>query len=141
MSHSFSRRDFLKFGGLSLAGLAFMRAAPNSSGFDDSEVVRVATTSVSVYSSPSDKAGITGTWYKDDLVHIYEQVVADEPDYNRIWYRVWGGFMHRARLQRVKTILNDPLEAIPEGQRLLAELRLRRGQLRRGWASRNARRQ
>jgi L,D-transpeptidase-like protein len=122
MSRSFSRRDFLKFGGLSLAGLAFMRATPGSSGFDDSEVVRVATTSVSVYSSPSDKAGITGTWYKDDLVHIYEQVVADEPDYNRIWYRVWGGFMHRARLQRVKTILNIPLDSIPEGQRLLAEV-------------------
>ena len=122
MSPRFSRRDFLKVGGLSVAGLASMPIFPKSSGFDGSEVVRVATTSVSVYSSPTDKASITGTWYKDDLVHVYEEVVADEPTYNRIWYRVWGGYMHRARLQRVKTILNVPLTTMPEGQRRLAEV-------------------
>ncbi len=122
MSDRISRRDFLKFGGVSLAGLAFARYSPEAAGFDDSDVVRVATSSVSVYSSPSDKASITGTWYKDDLVHIYEQVVADEPTYNRIWYRVWGGYMHRARLQRVRTILNVPLTSMPPGRRLLAEV-------------------
>lgn len=122
MSSSFSRRDFLKFGGLSLAGLAFTPLITKSSGFDDSEVVRVATTSVSVYSTPSDKSNITGTWYKDDLVHVYEQVKADEPTYNPYWYRVWGGYMHRARLQPVKTILNIPSDAMPEGQRMLAEV-------------------
>jgi hypothetical protein len=122
MSHRISRRDFLKYGGMSLASLAFRRFSPAFAGFDDSQVVRVATTSVSVYNSPSDKAGITGTWYKDDLVHVYEEVVGKEPEYNRIWYRVWGGYMHRARLQRVKTVLNTPLPYIPEGQRLLAEV-------------------
>jgi hypothetical protein len=122
MSSRLSRRDFLKVGSLGLAGLAIMPYSRKAIGFDDSDVVRVATTSVSVYSSPSDKATITGTWYKDDLVHIYEQVVADEPEYNRIWYRVWGGYMHRARLQRVKTLLNAPLAALPEGQRMLAEV-------------------
>jgi hypothetical protein len=122
MSSPISRRDFLKAGGVSLAGLALMPFTRQAIGFDDSDVVRVATNSVSVYSSPSDKASITGTWYKDDLVHIYEEVVADEPEYNRIWYRVWGGFMHRARLQRVKTILNVPAQSIPEGQRMLAEV-------------------
>ncbi len=122
MPSAFSRRDFLKFGGASLAGLASMPLNRTALGFDDSDVVRVATTSVSVYSSASDKASITGTWYKDDLVHIYEQVVAAEPDYNRIWYRVWGGYMHRARLQRVKTLLNVPLAALPAGQRMLAEV-------------------
>lgn len=122
MSRRFSRRDFLKFGGMSFAGLALSGFAPRESGFDDSDVVRVATASVSVYSSPSDKANITGTWYKDDLVHVYEEVVAEEPVYNRIWYRVWGGYMHRARLQRVKTILNVPMSAMPEGERLLAEV-------------------
>jgi hypothetical protein len=122
MSPRLSRRDFLKFGGASLAGIAAMPFTRYALSFDDSDVVRVATTSVSVYSSPSDKASITGTWYKDDLVHIYEQVVADEPAYNRIWYRVWGGYMHRARLQRVKTLLNAPLAALPNGERMLAEV-------------------
>ncbi len=95
---------------------------PKSLGFDDSDVVRVATTSVSVYNIPSDKGAITGTWYKDDLVHVYERVTAAEPTYNPIWYRVWGGYMHRARLQPVKTISNVPLTAMPEGQRMLAEV-------------------
>ena len=128
MPYRFSRRDFLKFGGVTLAGLAIPRAfLPHNltSGFtefDDSDVVRVATTSVSVYNSPSDKSSITGTWYKDDLVHVYQQVVAAEPEYNRIWYRVWGGYMHRARLQPVKTILNIPVPSIPDGRRMLAEV-------------------
>ncbi len=125
MPSPFSRRDFLKFGGLSLAGLALSPYSPQFAGFDDSDVVRVATNSVSVYSLPTydlKKASITGTWYKDDLVHVYEQVTADEPTYNPIWYRVWGGYMHRAHLQRVKTILNVPLGSIPESRRLLAEV-------------------
>lgn len=125
MSSPISRRDFLKFGGLSLAGLALSPYSPQFAGFDDSDVVRVATKSVSVYNIPTydlKKSTITGTWYKDDLVHVYEQVTAQEPTYNPIWYRVWGGYMHRAHLQRVKTILNVPLGAMPEGRRLLAEV-------------------
>ncbi|HUI89583.1 MAG TPA: L,D-transpeptidase [Anaerolineales bacterium] len=132
MSKSFSRRDVLKLGGLSLGSLAFTRFAPSifPSGFinfDDADLVRVATTSVSVYSTPSldlKKSTITGTWYKDDLVHVYEEVTSDDPDLklNPIWYRVWGGYMWRARLQPVKTLLNLPMTTIPEGMRLLAEV-------------------
>ncbi|HEX2696696.1 MAG TPA: twin-arginine translocation signal domain-containing protein, partial [Anaerolineales bacterium] len=94
MTRQFSRRDFLKLGGLSVASLAFGRFTPDFRSFDDSNVVRVATKSVSVYSTPSDdlkKSTIVGTWYKDDLVHVYEEVVAEEPKFNPIWYRVWGG--------------------------------------------------
>jgi hypothetical protein len=63
-----------------------------------------------------------GTWYRDDLVHVYEEVVAKEPVYNPVWYRVWGGYMHRSRLQRVKNIPNIPLTSIPEGKRVMAEV-------------------
>ena len=123
MSSKFSRRDFLKLSGLSVASLAFSPYLPARWGsFDDSNVVRVATASVSVYKEPSDKSLITGTWYRDDLVHVYEEVVAKEPVYNPVWYHVWGGYMHRSRLQRVKNILNLPLDSIPEGTRLLAEV-------------------
>ena len=50
MKTPFSRRDFLKLGGLSLTGLAFSQLTPDFIDFDDSDVVRVATKSVSVYS-------------------------------------------------------------------------------------------
>jgi lipoprotein-anchoring transpeptidase ErfK/SrfK len=123
MNLKVSRRDLLKLGGLSAASFAFSPMLPRGiAGFDDSTVVRVATNSVSIYSEPSDKSRITGTWYRDDLVHVYEEVVAKEPAYNPVWYRVWGGYMHRSRLQRVKNIPNIPLESIPEGTRVMGEV-------------------
>ena len=118
----FSRRDFLKLGGLSLAGLGFSPSLDWFADFDDSNLVRVATKSVSVYSKPSDQSTIVSTWYRDELMHIYEQVVAEEPKVNPIWYRVWGGFVHRARLQRVKILFNQGLPSLPEGMRRLAEV-------------------
>jgi hypothetical protein len=123
MTPRYSRRDFLKLGGLSAASLAFAPLLPKNLGsFDDSDVVRVASASVSVYSEPSDQSRITGTWYKDDLIHVYEEVVAKEPTYNPVWYRVWGGYVHRARLQRVKNIPNTPLDFIAEGTRRMSEV-------------------
>jgi hypothetical protein len=138
MSRSPSRRDFLKLGGLSLAGLAFTGFTPESIDFEDADVVRVATKSWSVYSSPSLESGITSTWYRDDLIHVYQEVRAEAPppnatanpapNPNPIWYRVWGGYAWRARLQPVKTIFNVPLSTIPDaasipgGKGMLAEV-------------------
>jgi lipoprotein-anchoring transpeptidase ErfK/SrfK len=122
MRSKFSRRDFLKLSSLALGGLAFSPYGPDAIDFDDSKIVRVTTNSVSVYSGPSDENRITGTWFRDELVHIYEEVVAEEPKYNPVWYRVWGGYMHRSRLQKVKFLYNQPLERIPEGTRHLAEV-------------------
>lgn len=119
-----SRRDFLKLGGLALGSLAFAPQRVPSSGFDDGTLVRVATDSVSVYKEPSDESPIVGTWYRDELVHVYEEVkgLNGEPKHNPIWYRVWGGYMHRARLQKVKIIYNKPIESLPEGTRQLVEV-------------------
>jgi len=107
-----SRRDFLKLGGLSLGTLAFSPSLQNLVGFDDSNLVRVATESVSVYRKPSDKSSIVSTWYRDELLHVYGEVVADEPVHNPVWYRVWGGYVHRARLQRVKILFNETLPSL-----------------------------
>jgi hypothetical protein len=118
-----SRRDFLKLGGLGLAGLAFAPRKQGGISFDDAEVVRVATNSWSVYSQPSLDATITSTWYRDDLLHVYKEITAPPPtpapdqtptpNPNPVWYRVWGGYAWRARLQPVKTILNTPRDSIP----------------------------
>lgn len=122
MISKLSRRDFLKLSSLAFGSLAFSPFRPDSFSFDDSNVVRVATTSVSVYSGPSDENRITGTWYRDELVHVYDEVIAQEPKYNPVWYRVWGGYMHRSRLQPVKFLYNQPLTRIPDGTRRLAEV-------------------
>lgn len=117
-----SRRDFLKLSSLALGGVAFSPFSPGRFDFDDSSVARVTTKSVSVYSEPDDESRIVGTWYRDELVHVYDEVVAERPEYNPVWYRVWGGYMHRARLQRVRTLYNLPLTGYQQGVRSLVEV-------------------
>jgi len=118
---SISRRDFLKLGGLALSSLALNAFLPEAAPFDDIELVRVATHSVSVYKEPDDQSVIVATWPRDALVNVYETVNSGTPDYNPIWYRVFGGYMHRARLQRVRFHYNVPVETIPE-TKLLGEV-------------------
>ena len=119
-----SRREFLKLGGLSLGSLAFSPSMRGLTSFDDSFLVRVATDSVSIYSRPSDTSSIVSTWYRDELLHVYDEVKVAEPMHNPFWYRVWGGYIHRARLQRVKMLFNRTLPAldVEEGFRRVFEV-------------------
>ena len=117
-----SRRDFLKLGISAIAGIGLAPFLPSTGIFDDAHLVRVATKSVSVYRKPYDKSEIVNQRFRDELVNIYEEVKVDEPIYNPVWYRVWGGFMHRARLQKIKILFNEPLTNIPEGTRHVAEV-------------------
>jgi len=122
MKSKFSRRDFLKLGGLALSGIAFSPFLPGLTSFDDSFVVRIATDEMPVRTQPTDDSRIYKTWHRDDLVHVYEEKIAEEPKYNPVWYRVWGGYLHRGRLHRVKTIYQTPVSSIPAGKRLLTEV-------------------
>ncbi|HBG74177.1 MAG: hypothetical protein A2X25_03965 [Chloroflexi bacterium GWB2_49_20] len=111
---SLSRRDFLKLGSLAMGSLAFTPFLPQITEFNDVDLVRIGTKSVSVYSKPYDTSNIVTTWKQDEVVNIYEVITAETPAYNPIWYRVWGGYMHRAHLQRVKIIYNTPGNNISE---------------------------
>lgn len=117
-----NRRDFLKLGGLTLGGLAFSPFLPGLTDFDDSFVVRIATANMPVRKEPTDKSRIELSRYRDELVHVYGEVTAAEPEHNPVWYRVWGGYLHRGRLHRVKTVYQKPLDRIPEGARLIADV-------------------
>jgi lipoprotein-anchoring transpeptidase ErfK/SrfK len=121
MKSKFSRRDFLKLSGIALGGLAFSPFLPGLTDFDDSFVVRIGTAEMPVRSEPTDESRIYQTCYRDELIHVYEEVVALEPKHNPVWYRVWGGYLHRGRLQRVKTIYQTPVD-VTEGERVLAEV-------------------
>lgn len=120
--HSISRRDFLKVSASGFVGLGISPLLGAPGMFDDSVQVRVTTKSVSVYHEPTDRSAIVSQLFRDELVNIYEEVDASEPSYNPIWYSVWGGYVHRARLQKVKTLYNKPLALIPEGTRQLSEV-------------------
>jgi hypothetical protein len=117
-----SRRDFLKLSTSAIAGLGLSPFLPGLGTFDDSIQVRVATKSVSVHSASSDQSRIVMQRFRDELVNVYEEVDTGIPVHNPIWYRVWGGYVHRGRLQKVKVLLNEPVASIPERTRQLAEL-------------------
>jgi lipoprotein-anchoring transpeptidase ErfK/SrfK len=116
-----SRRDFLKLGGLTLASLAFTSFLPEFSMFEDADLVRVAKDPVSVYKAPSDKSQILNTWPRDSLVHVYDTVEVETPGNNPHWYRVYGGYMNAARLQKVRIHYNVPLSSIP-ASKLISEV-------------------
>ena len=117
-----TRRDFLKLGGLGAGSLAFTPSLSAQFGFDDSNMVRVATASVSIHSGPSDQNRIVSTRYRDELIHIYDEVTAAEPKINPVWYKVWGGYMHRARLVKVKFLYNQTLSALEDDRPRLVEV-------------------
>lgn len=117
-----TRREFLKLAASTITGLGTAPFLPNLGMFDDSLQVRVATKSISVYREPTDRSAIVHQLFRDEVVNIYEAVDGGEPLYNPVWYRVWGGFVHRGRLQKVKTLYNEPLNSIPNGTRQLSEI-------------------
>jgi lipoprotein-anchoring transpeptidase ErfK/SrfK len=121
MKSEFSRRDFLKVGSLAMGGMVLSPFVPALTDFDDSNMVRIATAELPVRREPTDESAIVRTLYRDELIHYYDLVKAEEPKRNPYWYRVWGGFIHRGRLHRVKILYQKP-ENVAEGTRRLAEV-------------------
>jgi lipoprotein-anchoring transpeptidase ErfK/SrfK len=64
---------------------------------------RIAGASVSVYKMPWDQSRIIFTHYRDEVINLYFEVVAENgPAWNPIWYRVWGGYIHSKFVQIVE---------------------------------------
>lgn len=120
MGKNLSRRDFLKLGGLSLGTLAFTPFVPRDSDQDYGNIARVAIHEVDVHAEPNDESQIVGKRYRDQLVQIYYELEpADAPAfYNKLWYRVWGGYIHSSYLQPVEINFNQPLTEISEDGQL-----------------------
>ena len=113
-----SRRDFLKLSATALGGLAFSPYIPPSSEFEDLPLIRVATKSISVHSQPNDESRIVRQVFRDEILPVYEEINSGTPGYNPVWYRVWGGFVHRARMPKVQFRYNAPANSIREGGQL-----------------------
>jgi hypothetical protein len=116
MAYKMDRRRFLSLSASSLAGIAFLPFNLDGlSNEDNLDLGRICIESVSIYSQPSDKSEIVYTRYRDELIHLYYEVISDDgPDYNPLWYRVWGGYIHSARIQRVLFRTNPIQYDIPE---------------------------
>ena len=128
MSSKISRRDFLKLTGAAFGGIALSPYLPPMDEFTNGQIVRVTSngkdgSGIPVYSKPadglSDSTSVVKSMVKlDNLLNVYEEVNSGTPGYNPIWYRVWGGFVHRARMQKVQYIYNQPAQSIRENGQL-----------------------
>jgi hypothetical protein len=118
-----TRRNFLKLAGLSLGTLAFRPFLDTGQKFRQPKLVRVSGTgsvrSVSIHRSPNEDSQILYQRFKDDLINAYEEVESEfGPEYNPIWYKVWGGYVHRKWLVEVDHVLNPVSDTIDEGGRM-----------------------
>lgn len=117
MVSAFSRRDFLKLGGLTLGGLALPHHVFGHSDKppDATGLVRVTVAEMRLYKEPSYQSDVLDTRKKDQLMYVYEQFESPEgPTFNPRWYRLDEGYAHTAYLQPVKTLLNDVVPFVSE---------------------------
>lgn len=120
MTKLINRREFLRLSLFGLMSSAFVPFTNEGDEYIEENLGRIATTSVSVRLIPSDDSQILYQRQRDELVHIYEDVISDNgPGYNPLWYRVWGGYIHSAHVQKVKLCLNPVLNSIPETGQLV----------------------
>ena len=120
MIRKLNRRDFLKLTTLGLSSIALRPTYNFGELAENDNLARVAITSVSVYSQPDDTSQIRFQRFRDEIINIYYEVVSDKsPHYNPLWYRVWGGYIHCADLQRVHVKINPVPEKLTEGLHLI----------------------
>lgn len=107
MTTPLSRRDFLKLGLLSAAGIAtapLQKALPPEDVQPPMGIGRVAVQGIYLYTEPNFKSQRAGIRKRDDLLLLYEEVTSPHgPAYNPRWYRTVGAYVHSAHLQRVET--------------------------------------
>jgi hypothetical protein len=118
-----SRRNFIKLATLSLGTLAFNPMRESARMSLPPRLVRVSGTgkiqSVSIHRTPNEESVILYQRNKDDIINVYEEVESEYgPEYNPIWYRVWGGYVHCKWLAEVKHVLNPLTDTIHEDGQL-----------------------
>ena len=114
-----SRRDFLKLSGLGMAAF-IARPAFQPRDLLTKQQGRVIYDSIHTFDIPSFSGAITHQYWADAIIPITEVTVGDdEPDYNRVWYRIGdSGYAHSGGIQPVRTQPQEIVTEIPEGGQL-----------------------
>jgi len=122
MSQKLSRREFMGLSALTLGTLAFNPFPPPRDDFlyPSSLVGRVAVDRrAAIYTEPKEHSGIVRWTRQDELLYIYYSLISpDGPEYNPVWYRVWGGYVHSSYIQSTHFTHNTPVDNVPDSGRL-----------------------
>ena len=136
MSSNFSRRDFLKLGGVSVLGLVLPEVRPAPSLVQDRLSFtqgRIVYSGIALYDAPSFRAKKLKIFGRDEVVPLTEEVVGDDPHaYNPSWYHIGEeGFTYSGWVQPVRTVYNQPIfQILATG--ILAEVTVPYTDIRRG---------
>lgn len=114
-----TRRQFLLFTGLSLAAIAARQPdrpfPPEDRPLPAYGLGRVIASRVTVRTEPDPKADLVYYRYADRIINIQETVESPNPsDYNRLWYKVEGGYVYSGFIQPVRMDIQQPLETMSE---------------------------
>lgn len=119
----FSRRDFLKLGGIGIVSLAALPALfpapPDEYGLHP--VVgraRVATGAIYRYREPDFGSERLGILKRDELVTLYREIQSPQgPEYNRLWYELSESYIFSGNLQRIDHARRyyQRMESVPDG--------------------------
>jgi lipoprotein-anchoring transpeptidase ErfK/SrfK len=113
-----SRRELLKLSLLtlgSMAGLGFRKYLPEEDRIPMFGYGRVTADAIPVRAGAGSQFERVGWRHRDELMPLIEQVFdSQSPPYNQCWYRVVGGYVYSAYVQRFQTTTNPLLQTIPE---------------------------
>jgi len=118
-----SRRDFLKLGGVGLAGLlAPPPRFPLESAYAGQQG-RVIAKVIWTYERPSYDAPRLKMFWRDLVLPITNATISEDvAAHNRVWYEIGAdGYAYSGNIQPVRTTLNQPQPDIP-GEGVLAEV-------------------
>ncbi len=110
-----TRREFLKLGGATLAGVTFLPLPPrDQTARQEGHLGRITDWSVRVRAEPDYHAPTVRYQRLDDTVTYFEEVKAEGRNpHNPVWFRVIGGYIYSSYVQPVEVHLNTPLQHIP----------------------------
>ena len=112
-SKKVSRREFLKLGGISLAGI--WMPAMNLASNEPTYQGRVCVEKTDIYLKPSFSEKKDKSLWRDTVFPIIEATAGvGEPIHNRIWYKLNDGYVHSGDIQPVRTLINQVTSQIPE---------------------------
>jgi hypothetical protein len=115
----FSRRDFLKTGGLAAAGLALRGWESYRPRFDfpegEGRLARVAEPQVNLRARPSLDGAELGVLYEDAVVPWLREVVGSNPyRHSQRWVETPEGYVWSPMMQPVYNVPNAPVENLLE---------------------------
>jgi hypothetical protein len=110
-----TRREFLRLGGATLAGAAFLPLPPRERAAREGvRLGRIAEWSVWVRTEPDHRAPTVRRHRRDDVVACFEAVEAEGRNpHNPTWFRVIGGYIYSSYVQPVEVHLTTPMQHLP----------------------------